>query len=828
MTTPELLALYESHDLRLLFWERGVDKDDFKGPNGPKNKGWNAKDKVYDLSKFDPTIHNLGVFTGHEGAPGRFLVDVDLDWDEGIDLAKMLLPPTGFGFGRESRPLSHAFYLSPVSLPSFAFKDIDNKRTFIELRAGDSTHQTMLPPSIHPSGETIELKAHEPPTLVEDMPRYARRHAVACIVHCHLPGGFHHDARLALCGTLLRLDVLPEDVNEIGLALCRVQGTDAADWRTVFASTVERLAKKGSKVSGAGVLAKLIGEHGKAVINRIKVWMGPDATSVADDGTSIIINEPTTAMVDRAWEHLTSANNPPGIFKRQDEVVILRNSASTCLDQLYGEQLKLNEPTALQHVPGFRSIDTDTFREIVGRMVPCVQINAKGGARRNVYPSREFANLMLASPALPLPEPLGFTPVPFFTPEGDLITTPGLHRATGMFYQPPPGFSLPEIPEHPSSADVAKAIGVLDEMVWQFPFKGREGQHPYHDVREGCDWRKTAAYANMLAFPLTVLTRSLFHAVPLFLFDKPTTRTGASLLVQCWSYILTGAWPSEAEWDGNESERRKFLTAILITGAPIIFLDEVKDLKSPDLNKILTGKGARIGRVLGKSEITNPRNFSTFVATGNNPAFPRDMAGRMCRVRLDADMVKPSDRTTWDKDLMRWVPENRAALLTALYVLVRAWFATGRPPNPEDRVLNGFEPWSFTIGGILHHAKLTEFLANKKDVEDDAEEEEADDVDALLESWANAYPDQKVTTATILALDGLPSVDGVDWNARNLGNWLRVNRDKRRLLSSGYEIRIVRGKGEGRWQLNVLKEPEPGSEPKTAEAGSGDEGKLGY
>jgi hypothetical protein len=274
--------------------------------------------------------------------------------------------------------------------------------------------------------------------------------------------------------------------------------------------------------------------------------------------------------------------------------------------------------------------------------------------------------------------------------------------------------------------------------------------------------------------------------------------------VQTWCYVLTGSWPSEAEWDGSESERRKFLTAILMTGAPIIFLDEVKDLKSPDLNKILTGKNARIGRVLGSTEIINPTNYSTFVATGNNPAFPKDMAGRMCRVRLDPNTEKPTERTGWEKELQQWVPENRIQLLTALYVLVRAWFAAGRPE--QERMLNGFEPWSVAIGGILKHAGFSEFLANKRDVEADAETEEEDEVEGLLEAWAARYPNESVPTPKLLELENLPSYQGNPWSARQMGTWIRGNRDKRRTLSNGLEVRIVHGKGEHTWKMIVLSD----------------------
>ncbi len=92
---------------------------------------------------------------GSEIAPGQFLVDVDFDWASGLLLAKQILPKTGFGFGRASNEISHAFFTTPEPIKRRRFEDIDGSM-IVEVRArtekGGLGLQTMLPPSIHPSG----------------------------------------------------------------------------------------------------------------------------------------------------------------------------------------------------------------------------------------------------------------------------------------------------------------------------------------------------------------------------------------------------------------------------------------------------------------------------------------------------------------------------------------------------------------------------------------------------------------------------------------------------------------------------------------------------
>ena len=774
--------------------------------------GWSQNTRRVTPQEFRPG-DNVGVLNGTMPGDGWFFHDVDIDVVDAVyrKIVERLIPSTGWWYGRDSKPRSHANYLTRAALRTRKYVGVDGK-VIVELRGitQKKTHTLSVGPgSTHASGEMIRfvepltaIGRVDDPTILDT---YVQHAAIGVIIASVWPEKNRHNLRLAFAKVLLEVGISKERTTEILEVVMEATGSDKEDVSGAVANTQEAM-KTGFATAGGSVIIEVLGQDlGTTTLNAINTVMHVGA--VTDDGSTINILALTQPMIDRAWKAVCDANDPPGLFKRGDEIVILRDTNNTCLTSLYEEQLKLEEPVPLRGVSGFRPISTDSFREIVGRMIPCVEVRPRQTTAK-VYPGRDFASLMISSPVSPLPEPVGFSPIPFFTNEGYLITTPGFHRGSGMFYQPSRDFDLPPIPEKPTKADVAKAVSVLDEMVWQFPFKGRQGQHPYLDMQQGADWRETASFANMMAFPLTILTRSLFNAVPLFLVDKPTTRTGASLMVQAWCYVLTGAWPSEAEWDSSESERRKFLTAILMTGAPIIFLDEVKDLKSPDLNKILTGKGARIGRVLGSTEITNPQNFSTFVATGNNPTFPKDMAGRMCRIRLDSAMSRPSDRTEgWTKDLMTWVPQHRMALLGALYTLVKYWISIGRPPHKETRVLNGFEPWSHTIGGILYSCGLHAFLANKVDVEQDADAEDEDEMEEFVEAWAAGYRDQIITLPVLLGLPGLPSRDGAPWSGRLLGSWLRRNRDRRMLLADNTEVYISKRPARWHWQLrSVVKQ----------------------
>jgi putative DNA primase/helicase len=149
---------------------------------------------------------------------------VDLDCPEAVALAGRFLEPT-LTSGRESVPDGHWWYVSP-GLEHREFAGIPktaSEGTVLELRSTD--HQTVVEPSVHPSGEHYRWSRSglEPLEIdSEDLTRAARRLAVAALIACHLPeskeregsGGRYHYA-LALAGYLLRHQEGPEDVEEL-------------------------------------------------------------------------------------------------------------------------------------------------------------------------------------------------------------------------------------------------------------------------------------------------------------------------------------------------------------------------------------------------------------------------------------------------------------------------------------------------------------------------------------------------------------------------------------------------------------------------------------
>jgi hypothetical protein len=264
--TPAWLQTYVDRGFRLVFYDTKT--------KGPRNNDWNTT--IYNAADYREG-QNVGTVTGHEVKPGKYLVDIDFDYVEGIPMAKRLLPETKFGFGRASCFLSHAFYTIPAPVPSQVFKGIDGKN-IVEFRCtkkdGTLGWQTMLPPSIHPEGEVIQLRIEGDPGHSENLLRWTALYSIACLLHQHLGHrGFLHETRLAMAGFLLSVNLTEEEVVSVGEALAMATGNNVADVAVTVRTTVARL-KAGEKVAGSGVLAKIIGESGPKVVARIREWLG--------------------------------------------------------------------------------------------------------------------------------------------------------------------------------------------------------------------------------------------------------------------------------------------------------------------------------------------------------------------------------------------------------------------------------------------------------------------------------------------------------------------------------------------------------------------------
>jgi putative DNA primase/helicase len=191
----------------------------YKAKN-PIGNGWQkliiTKDNV--AAHFNGARMNVGVQLGRNS---KGLADIDLDCPEAVTLAPRYLPHTYSCFGRASKPRSHFLYYidDAPDNGTIPIKDIDGKKTIIELRIGGGKKgaQTVFPGSTHESGELIEWVSDKEParSTFAKLKTAISKIAVGVILMRAWPQRSGHFASLALGGFLSRAGWSIEEIEKL-------------------------------------------------------------------------------------------------------------------------------------------------------------------------------------------------------------------------------------------------------------------------------------------------------------------------------------------------------------------------------------------------------------------------------------------------------------------------------------------------------------------------------------------------------------------------------------------------------------------------------------
>ncbi len=210
----------------------------------------------FNPAEFDDQT-NVGVVLG-EATGG--LIDIDLDCDEALTLAPIFLPPTSLTFGRKSKPESHRFYRCQNSGSTQRLSS-SGGRTLLECRGNGG--QTVVPPSLHPTGELIQFNEMGLPALADfnELVLQCKLMATAIEIAPHWQGGSRHKLSLAVAGVLLRAQVSLDGVCSVIRGICRLTEDEQEEDRLrSIQSTADRILR-GEPATGWPKLSEFIGSR---------------------------------------------------------------------------------------------------------------------------------------------------------------------------------------------------------------------------------------------------------------------------------------------------------------------------------------------------------------------------------------------------------------------------------------------------------------------------------------------------------------------------------------------------------------------------------------
>lgn len=469
-----------------------------------------------------------------------------------------------------------------------------------------------------------------------------------------------------------------------------------------------------------------------------------------------------------AIDALDRANTPPRLFVRAGSLVRLRadESGRPVIDLMRNEHVRIH----LAEAATWWRVNQD-------------------GDHTATSPPLDVATSVLASGSWPMPALAGVVELPVLRPDGSFHTDHGYDVDTRLYHWHAPGTAYQRVYNAPSIEQLAAAVELVDEALCDFP------------------WDTTADRANAWGLLLTPLIRPLVGQVPMALVDAPEPGTGKGLLVEIINLVATGRPGALMAWPSTEEEMDKVITATLMAGQTSIIFDNVENqIRSAKLAAALTAD-TWSGRILGRSEMVQVPNRGTWVATGNNVEVGGDLARRCYRIRLDARQASPWKRTGFrHPELKEWTLDNRGRILHALCVIVRSWWVAGRPMAASLPAMGSYSGWVRTVGGILEHAGITGFLDNLADFHASADRE-AQQWEAFLSSWADAYSDGRRTVAELIqamAGDSMAETELREALPEDLAGYWGTNGFSRRF---GQQLRRRTGRHYGPDGIHLVEQP---------------------
>src|SRR5882724_11894363 len=159
---------------------------------------------------------------------------------------------------------------------------------------------------------------------------------------------------------------------------------------------------------------------------------------------SIIVNNSQLREVTAdALKALIDANDPPVVFKRGGGLLV---------------RVRCDE----RGTPSIQVMSEPVLRGRLARVADWFKVTQQGN--RPTPPPGPVVQDILALPEWPeIPALKGLVEAPTFAQDGTLLTTPGYHPATALWFYSAPGFIVPAVSPTPSQDEVKEAVRFLQE-----------------------------------------------------------------------------------------------------------------------------------------------------------------------------------------------------------------------------------------------------------------------------------------------------------------------------------------------------------------------------
>jgi len=289
----------------------------------------------------------------------------------------------------------------------------------------------------------------------------------------------------------------------------------------------------------------------------------------------------------------------------------------------------------------------------------------------------------------------GISSTPMLTEEGSIRCSPGYDPLSGIWCENVPDLSG-LVPNQPTQVDAEDALRKIRHTFKTFCFADAETRFDANTGVEiiNLDHSPGVDESGFLAALLTGVCRPSLHLAPGVLIHAASLSgagAGKGLMARCICKIAFGKNPYAVTAGQSAEELEKRISAELIEGSPVVFLDNLNNraFKSDQLASAITENPARV-RIFGKLQMV-PINTRAFILlTGNGLTVSEDLARRFIEIKLDPRTENPESRA-FSVNILDEVTKCREELLAACLTIWR-WGRLSQHLEPGTP-LGSFEQW---------------------------------------------------------------------------------------------------------------------------------------
>ncbi|MSU51429.1 MAG: hypothetical protein EXS37_20465 [Opitutus sp.] len=313
------------------------------------------------------------------------------------------------------------------------------------------------------------------------------------------------------------------------------------------------------------------------------------------------------------------------------------------------------------------------------------------------------------------------------------------------------------------------------------------------------------ALAVAVSAMLTLFARRLLPPLahrPAFIYLSNAAGGGKTLLADCSIAPVFGRSP-RTPFPRREEELEKLLLAEVLCGCDCLLFDNVRGrVESASIENLLTSHIFK-GRILNQSKTYEGENHLVMFFTGNAVTVSEDLARRALFVELFQPEARAQDRQFKNPLSVGLLVERRAEVLAALWQIVQAWHAAGRPRGRKSHA--SFPEWATLIGGIVEHAGFASPVTAP--ALHDGGNQDVEDMVSLVAAVRDAHCDRPIDFEKLADLAGELGLFERITEGVGASGLDRADKAKLGKLLKGYDRRVfgetrltflVEGRGHGR------------------------------